>query len=168
MNLTQSWSAWRRKHKLFFIDLSVMRLRSCLISAGRNLRYPFLSYANKSTNKFGRIFIPFCTQVQVYVSILVPDAWLILQDTHSTGRQIKFVVMRLVRGWTVDMYVARRLQRSSIRCGEDTATSPAISTAMSSRSASSVRRGAMFLVTNFGPYRRKKCVGKNDRFNARA
>ena len=48
--------------------------------------------------------------------------------------------MRLMRGWTADMYVPQRLQRSSIGCGEVAATSPAISMTISYGSASSVHR----------------------------
>ena len=48
--------------------------------------------------------------------------------------------MRLMRGWTTDMYVPRRLQRSSIGCGEVVAISPAISMTISYGRAHSVRR----------------------------
>ena len=48
--------------------------------------------------------------------------------------------MRLMCAWTADTYVPRRLQRSSIGCGEVAATSPAISMTISYGSASSVRR----------------------------
>ena len=48
--------------------------------------------------------------------------------------------MRLMRGWTANTYMPRRLQRSSIGCGEVAATSPTISMTISYGSASSVRR----------------------------
>ena len=59
------------------------------ISAGRNLRYPFLSCANKFINKFRHISISFCTQAQVYMSILVSVAWVILRLLKNLPQKLK-------------------------------------------------------------------------------